>query len=103
MVKCAEILPFFKCLYYAVVSWASNDSLLSSPVREDLFTMSQMNYLLKINMIYICPPGLPHDVMADLTFHFIVAIIDALQIFACCGIVEHFQLNYDKSTDISQR
>lgn len=54
-------------------------------------------------MIYICPPGLPHDVIADLTFHFIVAIIDALQIFACCGIVQHFQLNYDKSTDIFQR
>lgn len=65
--------------------------------------MSQMNYLLKINMIYICPPGLLHDVIADLTFHFIVAIIDALQIFACCGIVQHFQLNYDKSTDIFQR
>lgn len=83
--------------------WASNHSLLSSPVRGDLFTMSQMNYLLKINMIYICPPGLLHDVIADLTFHFIVAIIDALQIFACCGIVQHFQLNYDKSTDIFQR
>lgn len=65
--------------------------------------MSQMNYLLKINMIYICPRGLPHDVIADLTFHFIVAIVDALQIFARCSIVEHFQLNYDKSSDISQR
>lgn len=65
--------------------------------------MSQMNYLFKINMIYICPPGSPHDVIADLTFHFIVATVDALQIFARSSVVEHFQLNYDKSTDISQR
>lgn len=54
-------------------------------------------------MIYICPPGSPHDVIADLTFHFIVAAVDALQIFARSSGVEHFQLNYDKSTDISQR
>ena len=43
--------------------------------------MSQMNHLLKINMIYICPRGLLYDVITALTSHFIVVLIDVLQVF----------------------
>lgn len=50
-------------------------------VGRDLFTMSQMNHLLKINMIYFCPGGLLHDVIEALMFHFIVVVSDVLQIF----------------------
>lgn len=58
---------------------------ISSAGSGDLFTMSQMNHLLKINMIYICPGGLLHDVIAALTqSHFIVVVSDVLQICARC-------------------
>lgn len=66
-----------------------------------------MNHLLKINMIYICPGGMLHDVISALMSHFIVVLGDVLQIFACC--VENyiyiflFWLIGDKDTEISVR
>lgn len=67
--------------------------------------MSQMNHLLKINMIYICPRGLLHDVIAVLTSHFIVVVVsDVLQIFARC--VENlwaFWLKDDKGTEVGKK
>lgn len=34
-------------------------------------------------MIYFCPGGLLHDVIAALMFHFIVVVSDVLQIIEC--------------------
>lgn len=87
----AEFCTFFVffCIYRSsnwgdprtTAGWV-NQLDISFSVSGDLFTMSQMNHLLKINMIYICPRGLLHDVIAALTFHFIVVAIDVPQTFA---------------------
>lgn len=75
--------PTLAAMEAAKSSWVECTHV-SSTVSGDLFTMSQMNHLLKINMIYICPRGLLHDVIAALTSHFIVVVSDVLQIFARC-------------------
>lgn len=50
-------------------------------------------------MIYICPRGMLHDVIAALTSHFIVVVGDISQIFARCG--ENSWLKDDKDTEMT--